>query len=188
MKEVWRYANPTESAHRPRLILSLFKRDSLDSHGAQACEQERCAEPPAIDLAIYLARRLVDSHFLKQARKLFVADAPPNHLGFYQLRRSVFPSLIRLSHQRALFQRFVHHCLSAWKRLTPIPSRNSPTAIFSRMRLIAAPAHYTFSARYFFEDKLLKSTFRGSLLRELAARGWTPDEGAIQVPTLGGAA
>lgn len=99
MKEVWLWANPTEwaASRAPCAALPLFKSDSFHSHGPQAGDQECRAEPSASDLAVYLLGRLVDSQFLEHSRKLFVTDATPNHLGFYQLLREVLPSPIRLS-------------------------------------------------------------------------------------------
>lgn len=91
MEEVWLESNWTERAIAQWRCstLSLFEGERFYSHGAQAGNQERRAEALAIDLTVYLVRRLVDSLHFQQTGQLLVSDAASHHLYFYQLFRSL---------------------------------------------------------------------------------------------------
>jgi hypothetical protein len=189
MKQVWLWANPKEWAAccRPHhATLPLFERDGFHTHGAQACDQERRAEPPTDDLAVYLVGRLVDSQFFEHSRKLFVTDATPNHLCFYQLLRSVLPSLIWLLRLATLARRSVHHYPSAVKRPLLISYRYLLMAIFGRIRPTPTPLHYTFSTGHFYEDELLRKTL-GTPSRARQLRVAFLVSAATQLPSAGGA-
>lgn len=189
MKQVWQWASSKgrvaccSPAHATQL---LFKRDGFHTHGAQACDQKRRAEPLTSDLAVYLVGRLVDSQFFEHSRKLFVTDTAPNHLGFYQLLRSVLPSLIRLLRLATLARRSVHHYPSAFKRPLLVSCRHFLMAIFGRIRPTSTPLHYTFSTGHFYEDKLLRKTL-GTPPRARQLRVAFLVNAATQLPSPGGA-
>lgn len=141
MKEVWLWANSMEwAASRPaRATLPLFKVDGFHPHGAQTGDQKCRAEPLAIDLAVYLVRRLLDSRFLKHSR----------NLRFYQLFRYLLPNLDKAWPVRSSY---IAVCSSQHIDL------KAAFAYLVRNSFKAIPQHYTFSARNFFEDKMLRKT------------------------------
>lgn len=152
--------------------LGLFQRNGFHTHGVQTRSQKSCAEPLAIDLAIYLAGRLVDSQFLKHSRELFVTDATPHHLNFNELLRGLLPSIIRLSRPPTLAFRRIHHFPSAFERPLLISCRHSLTTIFSRIRLMQKVERYTFLPSYFLRTRMLRAT--------------STDQASIQLPSWGG--
>ncbi len=156
MEEVWQESNWTERtiAQWHHGTLSLFKEERVYSHGAQAGNQKRRAEALAVDLTVYLVRRLVDSLHFQQTGQLLVSDAASHHLYFYQLFRSLFPSLIRLRPQttRAWFS--VHLSPTAATQPLSLPAGYFLTSIFGRIRLVGFCESYTSFARHFCEEKL----------------------------------
>lgn len=160
MEEVWLESNWTEWAIAQWCCgtLSLFEGERFYSHRAQAGNQERRAEALAIDLTVYLVRRLVDSLHFQQTGQLLVSDAASHHLYFYQLFRSLFPSLIRLRPQttRAWFS--VHLSPTAATQRLSLPSRYFLTSIFGRIRLVGFCESYTSFARHICEEKLPAKT------------------------------
>lgn len=155
----------------PCSTLPLFDGNGFYIHGAETSDQERGAKALAIDLAIYLVGRLVDSKSLKQSRELFVTDATSHHLDFYQLLRRLLPALIRLSLLATLARQSAHHFPAFLK--SPLVNLHGHflTTIFSRIRPTHKTAHYTFSTGHFFEDKLLSRTSTAHTAIELASPG-----------------
>lgn len=141
MKEVWLWANPMEwaASYPSRATLPLFKRDGFRTNGAQACDQEYRAESPTLYLAVYLVGRLIDSRFLKHSR----------NLPFYQLFRYLLPYFDKAWPVRSSY---IAVCSSQHLDL------KAAFAYLFRNSFKAIPQHYTFSARYFFEDKMLRKT------------------------------
>ncbi len=175
MEQVWLWTNQsTWRAYRLlRLRVSgrLFERYGLRSHGAQADEQECRREPLTIHLAVYLARRFLDSQLLEHPRKLFVADFATHHLLFYQPLRFFFPLLVGLARRSVtVVRQFFHRSLSTllaplffwdWKFLT---------AIFGRIRPTQNRQRYTSLANHICEDRMpTKSLQTNSPTRRPAA-------------------
>jgi len=156
MEEVWLESNATQgaTAQSCRRTPSLFQGESVCSHSVQARNQECRTEPLAVDLTVYLVRRLVDSLLFQQTRQLLVADAASHHLYFYQLFRSLFPSLIRLRPQTTRAWLSVHLSPTAANRPLSLRSRYFLTRIFGRIRLVGFCESYTSFARHFCEEKL----------------------------------
>lgn len=188
MKTICLWANLAERvACRPRrAMLILLKRDALHTHSMQTGEQECRAEPLAIDLAIYLVGRFLDSKLLQHFRKLFVTDAAPHHLDFYHFLRGLLPSFVRLS-LRDIPARRSAHCYSlAFKWPSIFSYRYFLTTIFSRIRLMQIPQHYTSSAKYFGEKKLLTKTLPSAPVRENGIIFLTTIHAGILLPSHGG--
>lgn len=160
MKQGVLSANPSEwlTFRPPHAPTHLVERNGFRAHGVQTRNQKSRAETLAIDLAVYLVGRLVDSQVFEHSRKLFVPDATPHHLNFYQLLRGLLPGLVRLSLPNALALRCIHYAPLAFERPLLISCRHSPTTIFGRIRLICARRQYTFSASYFLRTKMLRMT------------------------------
>jgi hypothetical protein len=151
MKHVWLRAQyGVERRRRARLL--LFKRYRLHSHGKQTCHQKCCAESLAIDLSVYLLRRLFNSKLFEQSRKLLVTDASFEHLELNQLLCSVLPHPIGLS---TVISQSVHHIPTDFQLQSPIPVRRPFATILGRIRLVVNRHPYTPSESYFCEDLLL---------------------------------
>lgn len=160
MEEVWLESNWTERvvAQLRCCTLSLFEGERFYSHGAQAGNHERRAEALAVDLTVYLVRRLVDSLHFQQTGQLFVSDAASHHLYFYQLFRRLLPSLIRLRLQTTRAWLSVHLSSTAATQPLSLPAGYFLTSIFGRIRLVGFCESYTSFARHFCEDKLPAKT------------------------------
>lgn len=156
MTQVCLWANLRESAIRdqPCLMLPLVKRDGFHTHGKQTSKQECTAKPLAINLSVYLIGRLVNSQLLKHPRKLFVSDATPHHLDFYQLLRSLLPCLVRLGQLATPVWQSIHYSPSASKWPLLFSCRYFRTTFFGRIRLTQNWSHYMALTRLFFENHL----------------------------------
>lgn len=196
MKLVWLRANfATWVVSRlTSNILSRFEGDECDglhAHRTQAGNQEGCREPPAIDFAVYLVRRLVDALRLQHPRKLFVANAAPYHLFLYQPLRLFFPPPVRLSRQPTTFLwEFFHRSPSTLFEPLFFWCHDSLTGNFGRIRLTSSGgALHVLCKPFFCENRMLTITLQPSLPTRRAAtatqttsltssRSQTPDGGA----------
>lgn len=143
------------TAHAPP---NLLKRNGFRAHGVQTRNQESRAETLAIDLAVYLVWRLVDSHLLEHSRKLLIANATSHHLDFNQLLRGLLPSLVRLSLPRALAVRCIHHSLSAVRWLSHTLVRTFSHNSFQSYTTDAVTSAIYVLSKIFFEEKMLRNT------------------------------
>lgn len=169
-------------------IESRFKFNSFHTHGPHTRKEKCCTKPLSKDLAVYLVRRLVQTQFLEQTRQLLVSHIPPNHLGLYQLFRSVLPLLIRRSflHRFAFWR--VHVLPLALARRSPVSWWNIPAAIFGRIRPMRFLDAYRSSEGHFTEDKLINKTLdAGRCAEHVAFRTLIACHFAIPRVTRGGA-
>lgn len=156
MKQVCPWANGSGSAtcHSPSSMLPLVQRDGFHTHSKQTSKQECPAKPLAINLTVYLVGRLVNSQLLKHPGKLFVPDAAPHHLDFYQLLRCLLPSLVRLGQLATRAWRSIHYAPSAVKRPLFYSCHHFPITFSSRIRPTQNCLSYMALTRLFFENLL----------------------------------
>jgi hypothetical protein len=154
MNQVWLRAN-SGKWEVGRLILNFLlllkpgELDFLHPHRSQAGNKKGRRESLAIDLAIYLVGRLVDTQHSQHPRKLFVTNAAPHHLFLYQPLRFFFPFPERLNRRSAeLLPQIFHRLDSTLHRPLFIWSRNSLMAIFGRIRPNTQAQLYTLLAKH----------------------------------------
>lgn len=158
MIAVWLWSNTLGRgvSRPPRATLPLFKREGVHPHCAQTSNHKCRAESLAVDFAVYLVGRLVDTLFFQQSRKLLITNTTSHHLYLNQFLCSLLPSLIRIRLFAAFAWQSIHHYPSALKRPLLVSYQYFRTTIFSRIRLTPNHQRYTSSATYFCEDKLLR--------------------------------
>lgn len=159
MKSVWlcwrlpRQAVCDASSFVPAPIGSS-KRDGLHAHGTEARDEKCRRKSFAIDFAVQLVGRLVDTHWLQKPGKLFVTDAAVHHFFLNHPLRLLFPRRVRRPQRASTFLLRFHHASPLG--FPNLPSHNPLTTIFGRIRPNAHPQLYTPSASHFLcEDRML---------------------------------
>lgn len=188
MKQVclWATLRGSATCCPPCLTLHLVQRNGFHIHGVQTGEQKCSTKPFTINLAVYLIGRLVNAQLLKHSRKLFVTDATPHHLDFYQFLRGLFPSFVRLRCLPTPLWRSFHHSPSAFKWPLFNLCRHFPITFSSRIRPTQNSPSYMALTRLFFENHLPTRSLHPTPLTQHGNVEFLAEHEAPQLSSFGG--